>query len=119
MRGRSPFVMIDGVPQNTPLRDGSRSLRTASPETIERIEVVQGASALYGYGATGGAINIITKVPASGLEATTEVGLHGSAADVSESFTGRVHQSVSGRMGDIGVRGQRQLRELGAVLRRP
>ncbi len=102
MRGRSPFVMIDGVPQNTPLRDGARSLRTSSPETIERIEVVRGASALYGYGATGGAINIITKEPASELESTTEVGVHGSAADVSESFTGRLHQSMSGRYGGVG-----------------
>ena len=102
MRGRSPFVMIDGIPQNTPLRDGARSLRTSSPETIERIEVVRGASALYGYGATGGAINLITKEPASEVEATTEVGVHGTAADVSESFTGRVHQSVSGREGGVG-----------------
>jgi len=102
LRGRSPFVMIDGVPQNTPLRDGARSLRTTSPETIEQIEVVRGASARYGYGATGGAINIITKEPTSSLEATTEVGLRGSAADVSESFTGRLHQSVSGRTNGIG-----------------
>lgn len=102
LRGRSPFVMIDGVPQNTPLRDGARSLRTTSPETIEQIEVVRGASALYGYGATGGAINIITKEPTAGLEVTTEVGLRGSSADVSESFTGRLHQSVSGRTNGIG-----------------
>ena len=102
LRGRSPFVMIDGVPQNTPLRDGARSLRTTSPETIEQIEVVRGASALYGYGATGGAINIITKEPTSSVEATTEVGLRGSSADVSESFTGRLHQSVSGRTNGIG-----------------
>ncbi|PQJ35149.1 hypothetical protein BSZ35_11570 [Salinibacter sp. 10B] len=102
MRGRSPFVMIDGVPQNTPLRDGARSLRTSSPESIERIEVVRGASALYGYGATGGAINIITKEPTAELNATTEVGIRGSSADVEESFTGRIHQSVSGRTNGIG-----------------
>ena len=102
LRGRSPFVMIDGVPQNTPLRDGARSLRTTSPESIERIEVVRGASALYGYGATGGAINIITKEPTSDLAATTEVGVRGSSADLQESFTGRLHQSVSGRAGGIG-----------------
>jgi len=96
LRGRSPFIMIDGVPQNTPLRDALRSLRTVGDEAIERIEVVRGASALYGYGATGGAINIITKQPTPELEATTEVGVRGSGADLSESFTGRLHQSVSG-----------------------
>ncbi len=102
LRGREPFVMIDGVPQNTPLRDGARSLRTTSPETIERIEVVRGASALYGYGATGGAINIITKEPTPEVEATTEVGIRGSSAELSESFTGRLHQSVSGRRNGVG-----------------
>jgi iron complex outermembrane receptor protein len=102
MRGRSPLVMIDGVPQNTPLRDGARSLRTSSPETMERIEVMRGASARYGYGATGGAINIITKEPAPALQATTEVGLRGSSTDLRESFTGRLHQSVSGRTNGIG-----------------
>ncbi len=102
LRGREPFIMIDGVPQNTPLRDGARSLRTSSPETIERVEVVRGASALYGYGATGGAINFITKEPTPGLEATTEVGLRGSSADVSEGFTGRVHQSVAGQQSGVG-----------------
>jgi iron complex outermembrane receptor protein len=96
LRGRSPFIMIDGVPQNTPLRDALRSLRTVGDEAIERIEVVRGASALYGYGATGGAINIITKQPTPELEATTEVGVRGSGADLSESFTGRLHQSISG-----------------------
>ena len=102
LRGRSPFVMIDGIPQNTPLRDGARSLRTTSPEVIERIEIVRGASALYGYGATGGAINIITKEPTPDLEATTEVGLRGSSADITESFTGRLHQSMTGRANGIG-----------------
>lgn len=102
LRGRSPFVMIDGVPQNTPLRDAARSLRTTSPEVIERIEVVRGASALYGYGATGGAVNILTKEPTPDLEATTEVGVRASAADLQESFTGRLHQSISGRTNGIG-----------------
>jgi len=96
LRGRSALIMIDGVPQNTPLRDAARSLRTIDSEVIERIEVVRGASSLYGYGATGGAINIITKEPTADFEATTEVGVRGSSADVQESFTGRLGQTVSG-----------------------
>jgi iron complex outermembrane receptor protein len=97
LHGRSPLVMIDGVPRNTPLRDAARSLRSTSPEVIERIEVVRGASALCGHGA----INIITKAPTPGLSATTKVGVRGSAADVSESVAGRLHQSVSGQTGAI------------------
>lgn len=61
LRGRKPLYMIDGVPQSTPLRDGSRSAHTIDPAMIERIEVVHGANALQGLGASGGIINIITK----------------------------------------------------------
>ncbi|MTH99988.1 TonB-dependent receptor [Roseibium sp. RKSG952] len=60
-RGRSVLIMVDGVPRNTPLRDNSRVLSLIDIDTIERIEVVNGASSLYGAGATGGTINIITK----------------------------------------------------------
>lgn len=60
MRGRVVQYMIDGVPQ-TGYRDGSRQLNSISPSMIERIEVVSGASSIYGSGATGGIINIITK----------------------------------------------------------
>ena len=60
MRGRAVQYMIDGVPQ-TGSRDSSRQLNSISPNSIERIEVVSGASSIYGAGATGGIINIITK----------------------------------------------------------
>ncbi len=103
LRGRDPLIMIDGVPQTTPLRDGARSLRSASPEMIERIEVKRGASARYGYGATGGAINLITKEPTSTLEATTNASIRGSGADVQESFAGSFHQTISGQINDIGL----------------
>lgn len=60
MRGRQVQVLIDGVPQ-TGSRDVSRQLNSISPALIERVEVVSGASSIYGSGATGGIINIITK----------------------------------------------------------
>lgn len=60
MRGRVVQYLIDGVPQ-TGSRDGSRQLNSISPAMIERIEIVSGASSIYGSGATGGIINIITK----------------------------------------------------------
>ncbi|HEY0662117.1 MAG TPA: TonB-dependent receptor [Lysobacter sp.] len=61
LRGRQPLYMIDGVPQSTPLRDGSRDAHTIDPAMVERIEVIHGANALQGLGASGGIINIITK----------------------------------------------------------
>jgi iron complex outermembrane receptor protein len=66
LRGRSPLYMIDGVPQSSPLRNGSRDGYTIDPALIERIEIVEGSNSLQGLGAAGGIINIITKrAPAS------------------------------------------------------
>ncbi|SKA14370.1 TonB-dependent receptor [Novilysobacter spongiicola] len=61
VRGRQSLYMVDGVPQSTPLRDGARDAHTIDPAMIERIEVIHGANALQGIGASGGIINIITK----------------------------------------------------------
>lgn len=100
LRGRDLFVLIDGVPQSTPLRDASRFLWSIDPSAIERLEVVRGASALYGYGAVGGAINIVTKEPEDGtVNFTTEAGTRFSPAKISESFNGRLLQRVSGQSG--------------------
>ncbi|WP_186309168.1 TonB-dependent receptor [Pseudomonas oryzihabitans] len=60
MRGRTVQVMVDGVPL-TGSRDGARQLNSVTPAMIERIEVISGATSIYGAGATGGLINIITR----------------------------------------------------------
>lgn len=61
MRGRQMLIMIDGIPQSTPLRNTDRDIRSISPFAIERIEVIEGASSLYGSGAIGGIVNFVTK----------------------------------------------------------
>ncbi|MGN6282167.1 TonB-dependent receptor plug domain-containing protein, partial [Frateuria sp.] len=38
LRGRNPLYMSDGVPQSSPLRNGSRDGYTIDPAMIERIE---------------------------------------------------------------------------------
>ncbi|WP_421848109.1 TonB-dependent receptor plug domain-containing protein [Marinomonas sp.] len=60
-RGRSVLYLIDGVPQSNPIREGSRSAHTIDLAMVERIEVIHGATAVHGLGATGGIINFITK----------------------------------------------------------
>jgi len=60
MRGRSTLVMIDGISLNSS-RAISRQFDSINPFNIARIEVISGASAMYGGGSTGGIINIITK----------------------------------------------------------
>jgi iron complex outermembrane receptor protein len=80
LRGRQPLYMIDGVPQSTPLRDGSRDAHTIDPAMIERIEILHGANALHGLGASGGLINIITKRAPKADGFYQEVALGGSMA---------------------------------------
>ncbi|MEM6432335.1 MAG: TonB-dependent receptor [Cyanobacteria bacterium P01_D01_bin.115] len=62
LRGRNALILIDGVPQGGN-SSTQRALNGIAPEFIERVEVVPGASAIFGDGATGGIINIITRVP--------------------------------------------------------
>ena len=63
MRGRNALILFDGIPQTNPLRNGAREGYFADPAVIERIEVVSGASAVQGLGATGGIINFISRRP--------------------------------------------------------
>ncbi|MDP3674532.1 MAG: TonB-dependent receptor [Novosphingobium sp.] len=67
LRGRTPLYMVDGIPQTTPLRDGKRSGFTIDPAFVDRVEVIYGANAIQGLGATGGVINYVTiRPPANG-----------------------------------------------------
>lgn len=100
LRGRDFLVLVDGIPQSTPLRNVYRDLRTLDPATVERIEVVRGATAAYGYGAAGGVVNLATRRgPEDGTRFETEVGARISPADAEESFSPRIRQTVGGRMG--------------------
>ncbi|WP_278002741.1 TonB-dependent receptor [Nodosilinea sp. LEGE 06152] len=100
LRGRNTLVLIDGVPQ-TPSRNVFRNFEIVDPSAIERIEVIQGPTAIYGDGATGGVINIITRTaPAEGTVARTRLGLSTDFADVSGSLGGTVEQYLGGRLDD-------------------
>jgi iron complex outermembrane recepter protein len=101
MRGRVVQYMIDGVPQ-TGYRDGSRQLTSISPSMIERIEVVSGASSIYGSGATGGIINIITKKGSEQpLEFETRLGLTSGDNFKSDALAYELSQSVAFNQGSL------------------
>lgn len=57
LRGENPLLVIDGVPY------GNMSLRDISPDDVESINVLKGATAaaLYGYRGAGGAIMVTTR----------------------------------------------------------
>lgn len=95
MRGRSVLVMIDGVSLNGS-RGLSRQFDSIDPFNIDRIEVLSGATAIYGGGSTGGIVNIITKKGREGdAQFSTELGAT-SGFNNTEDRTFRVGQSIAG-----------------------
>lgn len=101
LRGRSLLIMVDGVPQSTPLRNGAMDIRALDPAVVERIEVVKGATAIYGNGAAGGLINYFTRAPRTGklFNSQTSVGTTGSLVKRSNSMGGRLSQLFYGNTG--------------------
>lgn len=103
LRGRSVLVMIDGVSLNGS-RGLSRQFDSIDPFNIERIEVLSGATSVYGGGATGGIVNIITKKGEAGeTQFGTELGASTGFND-SEDRVYRFGQSVSGGSEDVNGR---------------
>ncbi|MFH6968400.1 TonB-dependent receptor [Flavobacterium sp. FlaQc-28] len=116
LRGRRVLVMIDGIPQSTPLRDGAKDMRSLDPTVLDRVEVIKGATAIYGNGADGGLINYITKKsnPDKVISGSTEAGTAFSLVKpaqtagffVSQLFTGKIKKFdyvVSGRYEETGL----------------
>ena len=104
LRGRNMLILIDGIPQSTPLRNGSRDVNTIDPNVIERIEIIKGATAIYGNGADGGIINYITKTPKAykKLESTTELSSGISLVNTEHTLSSQLSQTFSGQVGDVG-----------------
>ncbi|MCG9581370.1 TonB-dependent receptor [Vibrio tubiashii] len=95
LRGRKMLVMIDGVSLQSS-RSISRHLDSIDPFNIDRIEVLSGSTSIYGAGASGGVINIITKKAQSEeLEFESYVG-GTSGLNSSEDFDYKLAQSISG-----------------------
>lgn len=106
LRGRAMLVMIDGVSLNSS-RSISRQLDSIDPFNIDRIEVLSGATSIYGAGATGGVINIVTKKAEDG-EVQAETYVSGSSGfNSGDDFDYKLAQSVSG--GNDKVRGRASL----------
>ncbi|MFH1398302.1 MAG: TonB-dependent receptor [Candidatus Omnitrophota bacterium] len=90
MRGSTSaqvLVLVDGRPINNP-RDGAVELSDIPLENINRIEVMHGpGSSLYGSGAMGGTVNIITKSPPKENQKTEISSSFGTARTYIEKFS--------------------------------
>lgn len=87
--------MIDGVSLNSS-RGISRQFDSIDPFNIERIEVMSGASAVYGGGATGGIINIVTKKGVGGdTRFNTELGARSASRAMRTTTCARRSRSAA------------------------
>ncbi|OLO05424.1 TonB-dependent receptor [Salinicola socius] len=98
LRGRTPLVMIDGIPQSNPLRPTGRELHTIDFSMIDHIEVIKGANATNGLGAAGGVINLVTRRPEPGsLNQHFEAQLTTPTSELNSDTTSyRTNYGVSG-----------------------
>lgn len=104
LRGRSALVLIDGIPQSTPLRSTDRDIRTIDIAAIDHIEVVKGSTALYGNGAIGGLINIVTKKNATNRTIAGQTSVAGSTYNFFQRSKGqgyRLNQQLYGKVGKL------------------
>ncbi|MBZ4188108.1 TonB-dependent receptor [Niabella beijingensis] len=100
LRGRPMLVMIDGVSQSSPLRNAEVDLRSIDPGVLQQIEVIKGATAIYGNGAAGGLVNYTTLVPdtADRFAGKTQLNLNGSVVNLKNSAGGRISQQFYGKL---------------------
>jgi iron complex outermembrane receptor protein len=113
LRGREPLYLIDGVPQSNPLRNGSRAAYTIDPLMIERVEIIHGASAIQGMGASGGIINIITKSAENGAAHEITAGFTAPTSETNEGLSYRTGYLFRGASGDVSAVAGVQLRSTG------
>ncbi|WP_170122698.1 TonB-dependent receptor [Mucilaginibacter oryzae] len=100
LRGRPMLVMIDGVSQSSPLRNAEVDLRSIDPSVLQQIEVVKGATAIYGNGSAGGLVNYVTLVPdtAKAFAGKTDIFLNSSLIKLRNSVGGRLSQMFYGKV---------------------
>jgi iron complex outermembrane receptor protein len=101
-RGRPPLFLIDGVPQSNPLRDTQRDGHTIDLSMVEKIEIIHGASAIHGLGATGGMINFITRRPSGNkLDQHVDVQVTMPTSNIGSDTLGyRTNYGMSGSQDD-------------------
>mgnify|MGYP000156245011 CR=1 FL=1 len=103
LRGRKPLYLIDGVPQSNPLRNGGRDGHTIDPLVLERVEVIHGANAIHGMGASGGIINLITRTPSDEFQQSIRVESALQTEELSDTLGFNGSYSVSGKVDAIDV----------------
>ncbi|WP_164928499.1 TonB-dependent receptor [Gloeobacter violaceus] len=100
LRGRDPQVLIDGIPVISNYAS-FYELSYIAPIAIEQIEVVGGPTAIYGDGATGGTINILTRRSTEKPQATTRAGFDLGLSNTAGGAGKFVEQFFSSQAGPV------------------
>ena len=94
MHGRPVQFLLNGVPLSSS-RSLSRELNSIDSAQLERVEVLSGATSIYGAGAAGGLINLVTKsLVGYGPIRQTRVGVSSSRGFESDSLGYHVGQTL-------------------------
>ncbi|RXQ96539.1 TonB-dependent receptor [Ancylomarina salipaludis] len=103
LRGRNLLVMVDGIPQSTTLRNGKVGMKSINPNDIDRVEVIKGATSIYGNGGDGGFINYITKKnrTESKIEGTTQTWGTSNLSKTKDAQGFGIYQSLKGKLNKL------------------
>lgn len=94
MHGRPVQYLLNGVPLSGS-RDLSRQLNSIDPTQLKRIEVLSGSTSIYGAGAAGGLINLVTKsVSDTGFHGQSRLGINSNRDFNDEAFGFNVGQTI-------------------------
>lgn len=102
LRGRQASFRINNIEINQRFRPSANAIYDVPPSAFSRVEVVRGADATFGFGASGGAVNFLTSQPVPG-EPTfeTTLGFSLQPTDVEQSFSPELRQSLTGSEGSV------------------
>jgi iron complex outermembrane receptor protein len=97
--------VLNGVPLNNLFFSSGVDLQNFDPEAIGRVEIIRGASAVYGFGSSGGVISVFTKRPTvEGVTATSKIGTSFSTEHLADSFVKTLYQDVMVKRGALAFR---------------
>lgn len=89
------LVLLDGIEMNDVGQGGLANLAHINLDNIERVEILKGAqSALWGSGAVGGVINLVSKTGDTGPATSI-------SAEVGQANSHKLALSNSGKAGDL------------------
>ncbi|QBI00779.1 TonB-dependent siderophore receptor [Pseudoduganella albidiflava] len=114
LRGRNTLVLVDGIPLNTN-RDSARNMAALNLASIDSVEVLNGSTAIYGAGASGGIIAITTRPAGGAPHAESAVVVRSSLSRPrADGLGGEISHYLAGSSGAVDYAFNAALQHIGA-----